>query len=416
MNRDGRHYLYSASVELAQTDLAEYVLTLRHVDKHLPRCICWTLNNDPEFAQRVQFAAVAPNDQVVKVILSNATDDVMRLIRDAARRTAATFEELARWPSERNSERPWIHVDRDSRTELAVKLYNVPRVLAIALRGLMQFHVPTMRAGLVTVEPKTDTVLDAKQWAGKMAAVVFDSRAADSFRFVEECGCATGCAACLPVVELSVWNESTTRDLDVWTDDLVCADARVAPIHRTVAVTRVETTPGGVALATAEEHLLTEGYFCTFWPAGDRAAPLKGRATQCTDRALTLAPLFADEPFEPTVPREAVRTAGGALEPVGRVGAPQLLHTLGPGQRVVLSAQIQKGIGQTHAKWSPIAGQAVHDPTRPGVVAMSVPTDGSLPARTVLRVALQVACSRLREIAESAHSQLIYPDLPQSGK
>jgi DNA-directed RNA polymerase subunit D len=64
-------------------------------------------------------------------------------------------------------------------------------------------------------------------------------------------------------------------------------------------------------------------------------------------------PLFVDEPhlkLEKGVSRDTIGEA------VGRVTNRQLLMYLAPGQTISFKAVARKGLGEDHAKWSPVTG------------------------------------------------------------
>lgn len=229
-----------------------------------------------------------------------------------------------------------------------------------------------MRIDVVNMNPTTNTAMDAQQWTDHLNAVPLDSRQVDEFAYVSECPCGTGGACCQVKLQMQITNTSKIDSLNVYSDDIVSSDQRVAPVNRTFNLLAMRPDRQGILVQTAERHTFSDGDLVTIL---DSVTPLPRfcKATQCKEDTLILQPLFTDNSASPNVmvdfiPLTETYIVNKVGESVGHITNRLLLYTLGPGQTVSWSAIARKGtagagtireetvdsVRKRHIKWSPV--------------------------------------------------------------
>ena len=237
---------------------------------------------------------------------------------------------------------------------------NVAPKWCIALRSAIRYAVPTMRAHLCVVHPKTDTVMDYMWWTNRVSQIALESSKVDEFSYVDECDkCEAGGQCCEANLVLSITNHED-HPRGVYTDEIISSDPRVLPVHRSFSVVAFFNTPEGVGVETDLVHSFDDGDLVRVLDSVCQPAlPKWLRAVKCGEKSLVLENLFADQ--------ELLQIAENInfdihSEMVGHISKRQLLYVLKQGETVSLTAIVRKGTGRDGIKWTTVGGLCSYRP------------------------------------------------------
>lgn len=252
----------------------------------------------------------------------------------------------------------------------------MPPKFAVALTSAMTYDVPTLKIELPVFSPKTFTIMDYEQWATRLGHIALESRSVDQFNNVSDCTCESGGPCCEATLQIQVVNESPVNELNVWSDDIVSADPRVVPVHRTFSVKTIRNHPNGIFIETDVPNSFDVGSVISaldskcspplpkFLRVGEILSP-----TTCILVRLLIN--STDSPIQ--VKRDISNDMIGEM--VAHVSNRQFLYPLAPNDAISVSATVRKGTGRQHIKWSPIAGNCSFRPLfrnmKPAVTQLS---------------------------------------------
>jgi len=237
---------------------------------------------------------------------------------------------------------------------------NVAPKWCVALRSAIRYAVPTMRAHLCVVNPKTDTAMDYMWWTNRVSQIPLESSNVDEFSYVDECDkCEAGGPCCEAKLMLSITNHED-HPKSVYTDEIISSDPRVVPVNRSFSVVAFFNTPEGVGVETDLVHSFDDGDVVTVLDSACQP-PLPDwlRAVKCGEKSLVLENLYPDQG---TLQIAENINFESHTEMVGHISKRQLLYTLKEGETVSLTATVRKGTGRDGIKWSPIGGSCSYRP------------------------------------------------------
>lgn len=227
----------------------------------------------------------------------------------------------------------------------------LPPKFAIALTSVMTYDVPTLKIELPAFSSLTNTVMDYQQMANRLGHVPLDSRCAHQFNYVSECDCESGGPCCETTLEMHVTNE-TSDELKVWSDDLISADPRVRPVHRTFAVTSIWNTSTGVGIETDEPNSFDVGSLVTaldsvcvpplpqYLKVAEILSPQQCVLVHLLPKARQVVQVKTALSYQST----------GSM--VAHVSNRQLFYYMAPKDMISVKAIVRKGTGRQHIKWS----------------------------------------------------------------
>ena len=170
-----------------------------------------------------------------------------------------------------------VRVVEHSRNYIVFDVKNMPPKWAVTLTSTMEFDVPTMKGHIVTMNPKTNTVMDYQQWANRLGQLVLDSTHIDEIKYVDDCDCEDGGSCCQASITMNIINKKLLfggevpedgedgrpnlgeKEIPVYTDDIVPGDPRFKLIHRSFSVRAIYNVADGVELLTDEPHTFSNG-------------------------------------------------------------------------------------------------------------------------------------------------------------